>query len=342
MKITMLGTSGSGKTVYMSAMSELFFNGSVNGYTIANRENNYASTAFINKGFDEINSLYQNGRFPSGTSLSVVMPLELRFRGDHIIDIDWIDYRGGAIKELAHGIDNSQNSEILAALIASDVVMVFVDAAVLKVCNNIITARSRVGANEISQLLSFVSRKKHLDIMFLLTKADSSIIDIQKDLPSLKAKLEKVYSRLFSETDSDLSQFLVIPVGALGYGNVKTDYTWRTDDQGGRTLVFNNTVSDFEKMHTVNIASSFAYALLKCLDSESKHLNTQASILAKELETLKTNFGPVKNIIDILFNNSERRGRIFDLERIILESREEIMRLRPHRALLEQIARSSQ
>lgn len=197
MKITMLGTSGSGKTVYMSAMSELFFNGAVNGYTIANRGNNYDSSTFITKGFDDVNTLYQYGRFPSGTSSCIVMPLELRYKGHQVIDIDWIDYRGGAIKELANGVENPQNTEILATLIASDVVMIFVDAAVLKVCSNNIIARSRVGANEISQLLSLVARKKHIDVIFLLSKFDSSIIDASKDYEFFKTKVASIYSRFF-------------------------------------------------------------------------------------------------------------------------------------------------
>lgn len=338
MKITMLGTSGSGKTVYMSAMSELFFNGVVSGYTIANRENSYDSSSFINRGFDDVNTLYQYGRFPSGTSSSIVMPLELRYRGYHVIDIDWIDYRGGAIKELANGVENSQNAEILAALIASDVVMIFVDAAVLKVCKNDMIARSRVGANEISQLLSLVARKKRIDVIFLLSKFDSSIIDANRDYDILKKRIASIYSRFFSEMNTSIDQCSVIPVGAVGVGNVKTTYEWKEDGSGGKILVFQNSVTDFENMKTLNIASSFATALLKCLISETNKLNTDASKIANELDRLKRNFGPVKNLLDILFNSSKKRERIFDLERIILESRSEVIKLSPHKAQLESIA----
>jgi len=338
----MLGTSGSGKTVYMSAMSELFFNGIINGYSIANRGNSYDSSAFINKGFDDVNTLYQYGRFPDGTSSSVVMPLELRYNGHHVIDIDWIDYRGGAIKELANGVENSQNAEILTALIASDVVMIFVDAAVLKICNNNIIARSRVGANEISQLLSLVSKKKHIDIMFLLSKFDSSIIDENKDYRVLKTKVASIYSKLFSETNTSIDQCSVIPIGAVGAGNVKTTYEWKPDGLGGQTLVFKNSITNFENIKTLNIASSFASALLKCLNSETNKLNTDAYKIADELNRLKRDFGPIKNLLDILFNNSRKREHIFDLERIILESREEIIKLTPHKMQLEAIAQGKQ
>lgn len=339
MKITMLGTSGSGKTSYMSAMSELFFYDNVNGYSIANRENDYNGSAFINKGFNQINSIYNTGKFPSGTSSSIIMPLELKYMGQHIIDIDWIDYRGGAIKELALGVETPQNSEIFAALMASDVVMIFVDAAELMVCSNIITARSRVGANEISQLLKLVLRKKHIDIIFILSKADSSIINIRRDFEILKEKIQRIYSNFFNDTNTSIADYPVIPVGAVGYGNVKTTYEWKTNNDGGTTLIFNNTINNFGNVYPVNVSASFACALLKCLDSESNNLTTQADDLAEELKCLSSNFGPVRNLLDILFG-SHRRERIYDLREAILESRGELLKLNPHRPQLERIAKT--
>lgn len=337
MKITMLGTSGSGKTVYMSAMSELFFNGSVNGYTIANRIDNFDNNTFVYKSFKNINTLYQYGEFPSGTTSSVVMPLELRYRGKSIIEIDWIDYRGGAIKELALGYDNPLNAEVLATLIASDVVMVFIDSAVLKICKNTITARAIVGANEISQLLSMIKHKKHIDIIFILSKIDSSIINIKDDFNMLVSKVEQIYSKFFTETYTRISDYPVIPVGALGYGNCKTLYNWSSEKEG-RVLIIDQSIDNFENMNTINIASSFATALLKCFESEIKKLNTQASDLAIELNQLKEKFGPVKNLIDMLFHGSRTREHIYDLEHIILDSRSELMKLAPYKSQLEQIA----
>ena len=337
MKITMLGTTGSGKTVYMSAMAELFFHGNMDGYSIGNRNTGYESDAFVYRGFDEGNTLYQSGRFPSGTSSSLVMPLELRFRGTRILDIDWIDYRGGAIKELALGVDDPENAEIFAALIASDVVLVFVDAAVLKVCENKFAARAMVGANEISQLLSMVSRKKRIDVLFLLSKADSSIINIAKDLPMFQERIDMLYGKFFSDTNTSITQYNIIPVAACGYGNVQTTYKWESDGKGGQQLIFDNKVTNFAGVNPVNVASSFAMALLKCLDRELKRLHTDAASLARELEALEKNFGPVKNLIDMLFYKSKKREHIHDLKSIILESRGDIRALSPHRPWLDRI-----
>lgn len=340
MKITMLGASGSGKTVYMSAMSELFFNGQVNGYMLKNRGSNYESRAFIFKGFDDINTLYSNGRFPEGTTSAVLMPLALIYNNQKILDIDWIDYRGGALKELASGIANPENTELFATLICSDVVLVFVDATVLKVCDNNMTARSLVGANEISQILSLVSHKKHIDVIFLLSKSDSDIINIETDKVFLKEKINTIYSRFFAETNTSVENYRLIPIGAVGCGNIKTTYKWEWDDLGGRTLVFKHDIKNYAGMCPMHIASSFADALLKCLYSEDKNLNTRVSELEKEINLLRQNFGPVKNVIDILFFHSQKRGHIFNLKESIIESRRQIAGLDSHRLRLESIASS--
>lgn len=338
MKITMLGASGSGKTVYMSAMSELFFNGQVNGYMLQNRGYKYESRAFVFKSFAEINTLYSNGRFPEGTVSTVIMPLTLIYHGQKILDIDWIDYRGGDLKQLASGTENSDNKQLFATLISSDVVLVFVDATILKVCDNNMTARSMVGANEISQILSLVYHKKHIDVIFLLSKSDSDIINIGTDSSFFKTKINNIYSRFFTETNTSVENYPLITIGAVGCGNIKTTYTWEKDDLGGRKLMFKNDIKNYGGMCPMHIASSFAEALLKCLHSEERNLNMRASELAKELNSLRQNFGPVKNVIDILFNHSGKREYIFDLEESIIESRRQIAGLEPHRLRLENIA----
>lgn len=146
----------------------------------------------------------------------------------------------------------------------------------------------------------------------------------------------------FSETNTNIDQYSVIPVGSVGAGNVRTTYEWKPDGSGGQVLVFQNSITNFENMRTLNIASSFATALLKCLNSETNKLNTDATIIANELNELKRKFGPVKNFLDILFNNSKKREYIFDLKHIILESRREITKLTTHKIQLEAIAQDKQ
>ena len=345
MKITMLGTSGSGKTVYMSAMSELFYNGSVDGYALYNRtsetsEDNYISTTFINKKFDNINTLYRKGDFPEGTSSSVFMPLELRYNREHVLPIDWIDYRGGALKELANGDMGGTNAEIYATLLASDVILIFIDAVILKMIDNIYILRSKVGANEISTLLNMINEKKHINVIFLLSKADASIIDLKNDYETLKKKVGNIYSRFLVSNNTQISNYHVIPVGALGPGNVQTSCDWK-DQDNEKVLVSKNTISNYGAMSPFNVASSFSIALLLCLENEKNRLKDEITSVSKELQQLQHKFGALKNLFDLLFNGSRRREHIFDLNHIIINNREEIMRLEAHKNNLQKIAKNN-
>ena len=308
-------------------------------YTLENRGDDFKSSTFVAKTIAKTNTLYTSGSFPLGTATSVLMPLELRYRGKSILDIDWIDYRGKALDELVMGVENEQTAEIKATLLASDVIMVFVDAAVLKACRNVSIARATVGANTISRLLNLVLKTKHLDIMFLLAKIDSSTIDIKRDFQMLKSKVEQIYSHFFTNTNTGIDDYCVLAVGALGVGNVETTHEWVPKAQGGQHLVSRHTIKNHQDLEPVGVAASFAKALLKCLDSEISNLNTAASKLAKELNILKNNFGPIKNLLDILFNNSKKREHIYDVEQKILESRNQVLNLKPHRTNLEKIAK---
>ncbi len=327
MIITMLGTSGSGKTVYMSAMSALFYNGgSIKRFSLSERiiesndpsnpfnqlDNSNNSRTFVFKNLSELNNLYEKGCFPDGTSQSVFLPLVLKYDNEVVIDIDWIDYRGGALSELAKGEDTNETAKILYTLLNSDVVLVFVDASAVKVYKrNIPGARKRVGADVISTLLCRVMEIKHIDIIFLLSKFDSSNIDKDNDLPELKKKVGELYSKFLSQTNKTIEDYPVIEIGAVGYGNVKTTYTWVADGSG-KILKFSNVLSNIENLYSFNIDYSFFSALLSCIKSEREGLNQRTKELEKEISELNKTLGPISNIFDILLGSNKRRQKYYD------------------------------
>lgn len=340
MKITMLGKSGSGKTVYMSAMSELFYNGTIHGYSIANRQLDVSYEAEIFKQFNKVNTLYQFGRFPAGTSETTVMPLELQKNGQRLIDIDWIDYRGDALLEMAKGENTQGNAEILAALYASDVILVFVDATVLKLCPQDITARALIGANEISNILSIAARKKKMNVVFILSKIDASTINIQGDLEIFRNRITSLYSRFFSCAGRNLNSYSIIEVGALGYGNVQTTSRWIDDGLGGVVPTFQNRVTNMAQLSTIHIASSFASALLMCIDSEINNQSTNVQQITLAIDGLKNELGTMwQNIIDILFCSSRKRTTLTALFQRMQASRNELNLLQNNRMDIEAIAR---
>ncbi|MCL2398878.1 MAG: hypothetical protein FWC91_03920 [Defluviitaleaceae bacterium] len=334
MKITMLGTSGSGKTTFMGAMQNLFFKDNVNGYRLANRSSKYENGVFINKTFNATNDLYRRGKWPGGTGTSALMQLEFRHWDERLLDIDWIDYRGEAITELAEGIKKEGSSEILATLMFSDVILVFVDAAALNAIKNDFIARDYVGADAISELLSYIKAKRHIDVIFVLSKIDSSTIS-SKDLENLRMRVKKLYSNFMGSETSESYNSPIVEVGACNYGNVKTECEY-IEELGYWT--FEHKILSHNDLQPINVASTFALALLKCLESEINNKNTSANKIEQEVKNLEENFNGLKNFIDILCG-SPKREYIFDMKKVILYSRDDIKKLEKHRPALEAIVK---
>lgn len=115
------------------------------------------------------------------------------------------------------------------------------------------------------------------------------------------------------------------------------------NNRGGKELkIQHNIIVGADELEPLNIASSFAQALLLSLYRERNNLNTSVTELAKKLDELQNDFGPVKNIIDILFFSSKRRQGINSLQVEIEKNRSEIRNLFSHEERLLSIANSSQ
>lgn len=262
MKITMLGTTGSGKTVYTSAMADLFYHADVDGYKLKDRDVE-GDVGYNHRKFSEIGSLAAYGTFPEGTNDTTKMDLVLTRDGERIINIDWIDYRGGAINELAGGMINDNNRELYAELLASDVIMVFVDAALLKALEekNASThvIRARIGANHINAMLNTITqKKKNVEVMFLLSKFDSSTIDRWHDYYPMQEKVKELYGL----REMCNISYKIFPIGAVGYGNATTTVSDK--------LIISQIIENEFQLQTINIASSFATALLMALESAER------------------------------------------------------------------------
>lgn len=281
MKITMLGTTGSGKTVYTSAMADLFYHSDVDGYKLEDR-NFEADIGYNYRKFSEIGSLATYGTFPEGTNYTTKMNLVLTRDKERIINIDWVDYRGGAIDELASGNINDNNRELYAELLASDVIMVFVDAALLKALEGRDASphviRARIGANHINAMLNTITKKKkNVEVMFLLSKFDSSTIDKGEDYYPMQETVKNLYGL---QEISNIS-YRIFPIGTVGYGNITTTIS-------DKLLISHEVIDEF-KLQTINVASSFATALLMALESAEKTSNEDIKKAALDFMNLKLN-----------------------------------------------------
>jgi hypothetical protein len=106
-KVTMLGDSGVGKTVFMSSMYAKLRDGE-NGITIRAISNE------VDKELDDyVTSLFTFNTWPPGSEGKIkTYDFELLLWGRPIARIDWVDYRGGVLTDSA--LDQSKKEEVTA------------------------------------------------------------------------------------------------------------------------------------------------------------------------------------------------------------------------------------
>ena len=343
MIITMLGTSGSGKTTYMAAMGHKYYLNDVNGYKLQSANNEYKNITYINRVLTiPANLLYNKRVFPDGTGAEISV-LELNLWGkkwnnygvpEPIININFIDYPGIYIDQLAVGNKSSENEQVLSNILLSDVVIVFVDATVLKSCDEY-SLQYRIGATSILPLLTKAATRQSLNIVFMITKCDASIIDINNDIELLKSKVRKAYSSFLYYNNVSCC---FIPVGAIGFGAVSTANT--------SLGAISNAIRADVPIKPYNIASSFAKAILFCLERNKQLLEykrNETDRMRKEANnTLHSDseiISLIKNSIDILFNDSKTREKIIKATKEVERLSNEVIRLESYKSGLEAIAR---
>lgn len=334
MKITMLGMQESGKTAYMATMAQLFLYSDQNGFKLSdiNKNTNINHFGAVYRRFSEIDTIIKEFEFPDATSQSTYLNLELQYIGNNvkesIIPIEWVDYRGGILnnivsnKEIRTDTERSEIEKVLQTLVLSDVIMVFVDGVIITDYPNNLVARDRAGINTISSILSaLLNIKRDLNILFLITKADSDLIGENK-YKDLVKRCKELYSGLIREIKSSRSVYNFIPVGCVGFNKVKT-----TKQQVNKALRKYSVDIVTNDPTPINIAESFAYCLHQaCLLAKNNCIEKVENDMI-ELEKSKNNFGTIKNIFDILINDSQRREKIFNLEESIEMKKNEAIKL---------------
>jgi hypothetical protein len=125
--VTMLGDSGSGKTTFMIGMIGALLAGDLqSGYAVHPEKRD--------DGLDLVESwnlLRKHGTFPDPTPSGGYKKYEFtmsRTLGERIVNINWLDYRGGAI---ADGPDNDDTAGLIKNLAESDSIYLALDGGVI-------------------------------------------------------------------------------------------------------------------------------------------------------------------------------------------------------------------
>jgi hypothetical protein len=208
-KVTMLGDSGVGKTVFMSSMYAKLREGH-GGIAIR------AISDDIDLELDQnMRALYAQKKWPPGTDVNEKnYEFELLLRKNPIAQIDWVDYRGGALLE---STTKEGGITLIKRLQESHSIIWMVDMSQLVGCSiNSTPARLMTGVGRMAQLCRQAIRGKNnlQSILFIRTKADEVLDD--KGSPDMGKACEQLIEHLGPDNFSDIPCSAAVAVSSVG------------------------------------------------------------------------------------------------------------------------------
>ncbi len=182
MKVTMVGTSGSGKTAFMSGLYQSLGENKMSGFHIVPAGNTLDETVVLHGKFQSLSLPNRNFQFPPGTAKSTLWSFDLRYYDKLVGNYEWIDYRGGILTDIASEALMSDEekrkdvSELISHITLSNAVILFADSLMLTYYDNINHARHRSGASIINGIFEAYNQflpNRNLIFVIALTKADT-------------------------------------------------------------------------------------------------------------------------------------------------------------------------
>jgi ribosomal protein L17 len=243
--ITMLGISGSGKTMFLSGVYQSLIQDSCCGVSLKGDDDKpsadsalkvtgqIAKIALINNGNAE-----EGWSFPLGTTRTVEYPLRLLYEEEEVCGFDFLDYAGGQLGTLTDVREDSLSADqikLLNQLRKSDELMIFADADVIAK-HNVLSSdgekalcRSELGVSTVQQLFNDLRpyyQNRPMTVLIILTKIDKVPGRmLENNCAELISRTKAVYKNLWdylrqkSGDQENPWNIGIVPVTAVGRGN---------------------------------------------------------------------------------------------------------------------------
>ncbi len=274
MRITMIGTSGSGKTVFSAAVYAVLMKKEFQGFAIFPKGENLASQLLETHKFNKDYKQLASHKWPAGTMGFNPFAFDLYYQGVKLTNFDWLDYRGGFLDEPT--IDPASATELYANISASNAVILFADGEMLSKSENVDEAGFLSGADAVIQVIkgfSFMYPNSNLTFLIALTKCDAvdeywkgvdfSYQPLVDHGRKVFYPLEEIYQR------HRLWRGGIIPISAVG-----------------ENVVENNNIVGFPK--PLNVEHVMAFCISSILRLQQSDL-ISSIISDKETETMILN-----------------------------------------------------
>jgi hypothetical protein len=203
-RLTMLGATNCGKTTYMTAMYAVMRAG-VEGFTFSCRDADLDLK--LEQDWERlIDPEAGAGRWPEGTVKTNEYHFQLNYGYKPLVPFDWLDYRGGALKEVA---SNADVEELRNRLLGSSCVLLCVSGEHLAGPRpNVAVIQAQAWVGRMNDFMTRLraekqQRKERLPtVMVVITKYD-------RCQHLSKEQLLEMVRRLFSPLFTDDSRWLV-------------------------------------------------------------------------------------------------------------------------------------
>lgn len=200
-KITMLGTTGSGKTCFMVGMYAVMQLG-VHGFTLSAQD----SDEDIDLS-DKWEQLLEGGdnRYPAGNVGTHDYAFDFSYGFRKVMGFDWLDYRGAALRDKKTQADVQKLKE---HLLSSSCIFLCISGEDLVETSQIFKVAKKTGADRMNQFLSEI--EKPIPVVIAITKYDYCM---HREKKEIFADIRQLFGGLFTKGGGWLVMICPVSLG---------------------------------------------------------------------------------------------------------------------------------
>jgi len=290
-RITMLGTTGVGKTTFLTAMYHELGEIGRNGFKLRAQRNAHI---LLSRNWKE---LVQSRTWPKPNADYSEFRFELRHNDENIKEFDFVDYRGGAITDLE---ETEHYKKLSNDVERSDGLLILGDSwYIANQSTDVANAQNEIGTIKwfLEEFLIKHENKK-LIIGIVLTKIDSVRPDQYQDF---KARYYSVFESLLKLARNRKSQLRIafIPISVVGYNTCKVEVT----QAHGKPPTIECELVDDPK--PVNVHWPILYCIAKSIEFRIETLDEVLKLKKDELIDLRVNKSGIWNYVTALFSGDQ-------------------------------------
>jgi len=310
MRITMMGTTGVGKTTYLVAMYNDLARKGRNGFKL--KANKDIDVRLGNDWRDMVGS----HSWPRPSDYYLDMEFELFFNTTKITDFNFVDYRGGAIKDLS---DTDHAKKLTNDLLRSDALLILADSWFIANTEYDIADIQ----NEVNRIQIFIedffekNPEKRLVLGVVLTKIDTIK---HEQVDEFKERCFDLFNNVLDLAYRKQNQICgaFIPISVAGFNTVSIEVN---EVPGIYIPQVNSKLNASPK--PVHVHWPLLYCIARCMQFNLGDLNSQIENKTREVINLTSQIGLWDEITSFFRDEKSNRRKALDAKEILDNKRTE-------------------